>query len=72
MAYYVCFYTTRRSTGTPEQQWSPDVYLTDHWLIHEDRAEAIKTYNKLVVKDEVHSAGIAPIDAEYRTDWFEQ
>ena len=70
---FVLFYTTRSDTGKPEQQWSHNVYLTDHWEICWSKDEAIQNYEKLFKEDcslDVHSAGIAPIDAEYRTDWY--
>lgn len=45
--------------------------LADHWEIFEDREEAIKRYNELLERDDLSSAGIAPIDLEYKTDWPE-
>ena len=69
---YVLFYVTRSATGTPAQFWAPDVYLIDHWIICWGRAEAIDEYEKLFADEcelDVHSAGIAPIDPGYKTDW---
>jgi hypothetical protein len=72
---YVLFYVTRSDTGTPDQFWGcPDkpVYLTDHWIICWGREEAIEEYEKLFADEcelDVHCAGIAPIDPEYKTDW---
>lgn len=68
--WYVCFYTTRSETGTPQQMWAPSVYLTDHWEVFETRQDAINRYDALVDKDETHSIGIAPVDQEYKTDWM--
>jgi hypothetical protein len=68
---YVVFYTTRSKTGTPEQQWAPNVFLTDHWEIEESKAGAEARYNEIVDTMEVlHLAGIAPIDPKYSTDWM--
>ncbi len=67
---YVCFYVTRSETGTPDQFWADKVYLTDHWEIFDDKPEAVKRYEKLIAKNEVHSAGVAEMDKEFRTDWF--
>jgi hypothetical protein len=68
---YVLFYVTRSATGTPRQLWAPGVYLKDHWEICWSRDEAICQYEKLFTDgcEDVHSAGIAPIDPEYKTDW---
>ena len=44
--------------------------LADHWEIREDRTEAIKRYNELLERDDLSSAGIAPLDPEFRTDWM--
>jgi hypothetical protein len=69
---YVVFYTTRSTTGTPEQQWAPNVFLTDHWEIEESKADAESKYNDLQNSClDIHLAGIAPIDPEFSTDWFD-
>jgi hypothetical protein len=68
---YVVFYTTRSTTGTPEQQWAPNVFLTDHWEIEESKAAAEARYNQIVDTMEIlHLAGIAPIDPKHSTDWM--
>ena len=71
MMVYVVFYTTRSETGTPDQQWAPNVFLTDHWSIEESKSDAEARYNKIMdTMDTIHSAGIALIDPEHSTDWF--
>ena len=49
--------------------WAPSVYLTDHFEVHENKAEAVKQYKYLIKRNYCHSAGIAPIDETYATDW---
>lgn len=70
MRPYVIFYTTRSETGTPEQQWAPNVFLTDHWTIEESKVDAEKRYLKITETIDIHSGGIAPIDPNHSTDWF--
>ena len=70
MTMYVVFHTIRSTTGKPNQEWAPNVFLTDHWGVEESKEDAVASYNKLVDRDFVHSAGIAPIDKDYSTDWF--
>ena len=68
---YVVFYTTRSETGTFEQEWAPNVFLTDHWEIEESKGDAEGRYNELQdSRTDIHSAGIAPIDPKYSTDWM--
>tara|TARA_Y100001980_G_C14385982_1_gene186563 strand:+ start:450 stop:677 length:228 start_codon:yes stop_codon:yes gene_type:complete len=69
---WVLFYVTRSKTGTPDQFWgNPEnpVYLTDHWEICWGKNAAIKAYEKIFDQYDIHTAGIAPVDPEYRTDW---
>ena len=69
---WVIFYSTRSKTGSEDQRWAEDVYLTDHWEICWTKDEAIKNYEKLFDKYssvDIHNAGIAPIDPEYNTGW---
>ena len=58
---WVVFYTERRSTGEPCQQWAPGVYLYDHWEVCESETEARQRWNELLDRDTTHSAGIGPI-----------
>jgi hypothetical protein len=69
---YVVFYTTRSDTGKPSQAWGDPnnpVYLTDHWEIEWTRRRAIARYEQVFKEYDIHTAGIAPIDEEYKTDW---
>ena len=69
---WVVFYTVRNKTGTPDQEWGdPDspVYLTDHWEICWTKDNAITRHQKIFDEHDIHVSGIAPIDAEYSTDW---
>ena len=69
---WVVFYTVRNKTGTPDQEWGdPDspVYLTDHWEISWSKDNAITRHQKIFGEYDIHVSGIAPIDAEYSTDW---
>ena len=70
---WVVFYVIRSKTGHPDQQWGDPanpVYLTDDWLICWSKDEAIKAYEKIFKDYDIHTAGIAPVDPEYRTDWY--
>ena len=58
---WVLFYTERRGTGEPCQQWAKDVYLYDHWEVCETETEARQRYAELLERDTTHSAGIGPI-----------
>ena len=58
---WVVFYTERRSTGEPCQQWAEGVYLYDHWEVCESETEARQRYAELLERDTTHSAGIGPI-----------
>lgn len=70
---YVVFYVTRSATGEHSQKWAPNVYLTDHWEICWSRDDAKQRYENLFADEcklDIHCAGIAPIDPEYKTDWI--
>ena len=72
---WVVFYTVRNKTGTPDQEWGdPDspVYLTDHWEISWSKDNAITRHEKIFNEHDIHVSGIAPIDAEYSTDWRQE
>ncbi len=58
---WVVFYTERRGTGEPCQQWAEGVYLYDHWEVCETETEARQRYAELLERDTTHSAGIGPI-----------
>ena len=58
---WIVFYTERRSTGEPCQQWAEGVYLYDHWEVCETETEAKQRYAELLERDTTHSAGIGPI-----------
>ena len=58
---WVVFYTERRSTGEPCQQWAEGVFLYDHWEVCETETEAQQRYAELLERDTTHSAGIGPI-----------
>ena len=60
--WYVIFYNVDDENGQDG--------LTDHWEIRENRAEAIELYKQLLLCDDLSSAGIAPLDPEFRTDWM--
>ena len=66
---WITFWIKRNKQGQPEQRWSHDVYLTDHFEVYESKAEAVKQYKYLIKRNYCHSAGIAPIDETYATDW---
>jgi hypothetical protein len=70
---WVVFYTSRSSTGEPNQQYwgDPDnpIYLKDHWHISWSRDEAVKAHQDILEHYDVHVSGIAPIDPEYHYDW---
>ena len=69
---WVVFYTVRSNTGTPDKAWGdPDnpIYLTDHWEICWSKDSAITLHQKIFDVADIHVSGIAPIDAEYSTDW---
>ena len=61
LVMYVVFYTERRGTGEPCQQWAEGVYLYDHWEVCETETEARQRYTDLLERDTTHSAGIGPI-----------
>ena len=67
---WVIFYCTRSKTGSEDQRWAEDVYLTDHWEIAWSREEAVKRYHAISKEYDVHVSGIAPIDPEYNSDWI--
>ena len=58
---WIVFYTERRGTGEPCQQWAEGVYLYDHWEVCETETEARQRYTELLERDTTHSAGIGPI-----------
>ena len=69
---WVVFFTTRSSTGEPDQQWGdPDnpVYLKDHWDIRWSKDEAVLHHQNILQHYDVHVSGIAPIDPDYHDDW---
>lgn len=66
---YTCLYTVRDRTGTPDQQWAPDVYLSDYWEIFETHEEAVERYKELFNLFDIHCAGVAQMDATHNTDW---
>ena len=66
---WVIFYSTRSKTGSEDQMWAEDVYLTDHWEIAWSKEEAVKRYHAISKEYDVHVSGIAPIDPEYNSDW---
>ena len=69
---WVVFYTSRSSTGEPDQQWGDSdnpIYLKDHWQISWSKDEAVKAHQDILEQYNVHVSGIAPIDPDYHSDW---
>ena len=59
---WVVFYTERRGTGEPCQQWAKDVFLYDHWEVCETETEARQRWSELMDRDTTPGAGIGPIE----------
>lgn len=66
---YALSYTTRHKTGTEDQFWAPDVYLTDHWVIFSAKTEAEEMLEIQNTCNDLHCWCIAEIISASEPHW---
>ena len=68
---HVLSYTTRSKTGTNDQYWAPDVYLTDDWQLYDSEAETIEDLKKLNVSCDLHYWSLVEISDALEPHWLD-